>query len=327
MRNEYGRERSCRKAAFQSGAWHPPGQRANPRANTRVNANPDFWAGTVSRQRGSDRAAGGGRRFDELTPRTFSCNSRPMAPGVLARLPQPDAKMRVTHWFSVSPPMWTGRGKRIIESDESWRNFSHAEDMILSRHDLLTHDGEMGEPLIVSGRGQITLPAALRKRLGLKGGDVVILEDRGNEIVLKPGVVLEVQLYRRRANRRVGRRGCVGGRRTRPVDREARPAGPMRLFLDANVLFTAAHNPGGKAALVIELGARRHWRLFSNPYAFEEARRNLQRKFPDSARMLRPWDGNCTLSSIVQAWNPRKDWQRRTGRSSRLRWPAGPAFC
>ena len=37
----------------------------------------------------------------------------------------------------------------------------------------------MGEPLVVSGRGQITLPVALRKRLGLKGGDVVILEDRG----------------------------------------------------------------------------------------------------------------------------------------------------
>ena len=33
--------------------------------------------------------------------------------------------------------------------------------------------------MVVSGRGQITLPAALRKRLGLKGGDVVILEDRG----------------------------------------------------------------------------------------------------------------------------------------------------
>ena len=26
-----------------------------------------------------------------------------------------------------------------------------------------------------------------------------------------------------------------------------------RLFLDANVLFTAAHNPSGKAALIIEL--------------------------------------------------------------------------
>ena len=60
----------------------------------------------------------------------------------------------------------------------------------------------------------------------------------------------------------------------------------MRLFLDANVLFTAAHNPDGKAALVIGLGAQRHWQLFSSPYAFEEARRNLQRKFPDSTRML-----------------------------------------
>ena len=29
----------------------------------------------------------------------------------------------------------------------------------------------------------------------------------------------------------------------------------MRVFLDANVLFTALHNPNGKAALVIELGA------------------------------------------------------------------------
>ena len=49
--------------------------------------------------------------------------------------------------------------------------------------------------LIVSNRGQVTLPAATRKRLGIKGGDVVILEDRGNEIVLKPGVVLELELY------------------------------------------------------------------------------------------------------------------------------------
>ena len=53
----------------------------------------------------------------------------------------------------------------------------------------------MSETLIVSKRGQITLPAATRKRLGIKGGDVVILEDRGNEIVLKPGVVLEVEIY------------------------------------------------------------------------------------------------------------------------------------
>ena len=53
----------------------------------------------------------------------------------------------------------------------------------------------MSETLVVSNRGQITLPASLRKRFGIKSGDVVILEDRGDEIVLKPGVVLEVQNY------------------------------------------------------------------------------------------------------------------------------------
>ena len=53
----------------------------------------------------------------------------------------------------------------------------------------------MPQTLVVSGRGQITLPATTRKRFGIKGGDVVILEDRGGEIVLKPGIVLEAQHY------------------------------------------------------------------------------------------------------------------------------------
>lgn len=53
----------------------------------------------------------------------------------------------------------------------------------------------MPATLVVSSRGQITLPAATRKRLGIKGGDVVILEVRGGEIVLKPSVVLEIQSY------------------------------------------------------------------------------------------------------------------------------------
>ena len=53
----------------------------------------------------------------------------------------------------------------------------------------------MPQTLVVSSRGRITLPATTRKRFGIKGGDVVILEDRGGEIVLKPGMVLEVQHY------------------------------------------------------------------------------------------------------------------------------------
>ncbi|MBK5939818.1 hypothetical protein CCR96_11295 [Halochromatium roseum] len=54
----------------------------------------------------------------------------------------------------------------------------------------------------------------------------------------------------------------------------------MRLFLDANVLFTAAHNPNGKAALVLELANAGLWQPVTSPYALEEARRNLERKYP-----------------------------------------------
>lgn len=60
----------------------------------------------------------------------------------------------------------------------------------------------------------------------------------------------------------------------------------MRLFLDANVLFTAVHNPRGKAALVIELGKQGHFALATSLYASEEARRNLERKFPQSLDRL-----------------------------------------
>ena len=53
----------------------------------------------------------------------------------------------------------------------------------------------MSETLVVSSRGQITLPAAIRKRFGIKGGDVMLLESREGEIALKPGMVIAVQHY------------------------------------------------------------------------------------------------------------------------------------
>ena len=55
----------------------------------------------------------------------------------------------------------------------------------------------------------------------------------------------------------------------------------IRLFLDSNVLFTAAHNPSGKAALIIDLEAQGDWEIVSCSYAIEEARRNISIKFPD----------------------------------------------
>jgi predicted nucleic acid-binding protein len=55
---------------------------------------------------------------------------------------------------------------------------------------------------------------------------------------------------------------------------------PPIIFLDANVLFTAAHNPSGKAALIVELGAQGHWQTLTSTLAAEEARRNLDIKLP-----------------------------------------------
>lgn len=56
----------------------------------------------------------------------------------------------------------------------------------------------------------------------------------------------------------------------------------MKFFLDANVLFTAAHNPGGKSAFVIELAREKYWEVVTSSFAIEEARRNLKTKFPEA---------------------------------------------
>jgi predicted nucleic acid-binding protein len=54
----------------------------------------------------------------------------------------------------------------------------------------------------------------------------------------------------------------------------------MRLFLDANVLFSAAHNPHGNSRALFQLAVAGRCRLVSSRYAADEARRNIARKFP-----------------------------------------------
>lgn len=53
----------------------------------------------------------------------------------------------------------------------------------------------MRQTLIVSSRGQITLPAEVRKQFGIRSGEPVIIEERNGELVLKPATVLEVEIY------------------------------------------------------------------------------------------------------------------------------------
>jgi len=54
----------------------------------------------------------------------------------------------------------------------------------------------------------------------------------------------------------------------------------LRVFLDANVLFTAAYSPDGLSALLIELGAAGRVTLLTSPLAIIEAERNLEAKRP-----------------------------------------------
>ena len=53
----------------------------------------------------------------------------------------------------------------------------------------------MRTSLTISSRGQITLPADIRKRMGIVGGGVVILEEREDEIALRPAAVVEIETY------------------------------------------------------------------------------------------------------------------------------------
>lgn len=51
------------------------------------------------------------------------------------------------------------------------------------------------EVLTVTSRGQITLPAEMRRHLGIEPGGAVIVEDCGGELRIKPAAVLELELY------------------------------------------------------------------------------------------------------------------------------------
>jgi len=60
----------------------------------------------------------------------------------------------------------------------------------------------------------------------------------------------------------------------------------VRLFLDANVLFTAAHNPEGRSAAIVQLARAGVCRLVTSPHALEETRRNLRLKYPGAVDAL-----------------------------------------
>ena len=72
----------------------------------------------------------------------------------------------------------------------------------MSRPPIVTNNGvsvlrriNIRETLIVSNRGQITLPADMRKQLGIASGSTVIIETCNGELATKPAAVLEIERY------------------------------------------------------------------------------------------------------------------------------------
>jgi AbrB family looped-hinge helix DNA binding protein len=49
--------------------------------------------------------------------------------------------------------------------------------------------------IIVSSRGQLTLPSEMRKKYKIDEGSVLVAEDRNGEIILRPATVMEVEYY------------------------------------------------------------------------------------------------------------------------------------
>ncbi len=69
----------------------------------------------------------------------------------------------------------------------------------------------------------------------------------------------------------------------------------MRVFLDANILFSGAR-PNSRMGVFLETLSRQA-DLLTNAYAFEEARRNLELKFPDSLKALEKLARQCEMIS------------------------------
>jgi predicted nucleic acid-binding protein len=83
----------------------------------------------------------------------------------------------------------------------------------------------------------------------------------------------------------------------------------MRIFLDANILFSAAQSHSRMKALLDVLLEQAD--CLTNEYAAEEARRNLAAKFPDGVKALERLLNKCEmisqLASDVEAGLPLKD--------------------
>lgn len=75
----------------------------------------------------------------------------------------------------------------------------------------------------------------------------------------------------------------------------------MRVFLDANVLFSGAHSPTGRARGLFSLAKEGFCELVASGHAIGEARRNIATKDPES---LQSFEDLMRLVSVAAEGGP-----------------------
>lgn len=72
----------------------------------------------------------------------------------------------------------------------------------------------------------------------------------------------------------------------------------MRVYLDANIIFSAAKSAGAVRGFLGDLTARDH-KLVADGYVVGEARRNIEAKFPPAKGDLESLLAQLEVSSVV----------------------------
>jgi predicted nucleic acid-binding protein len=75
----------------------------------------------------------------------------------------------------------------------------------------------------------------------------------------------------------------------------------LRLFLDANILFSAAYRDGNPALLLFELASAGRCRLVTSAFAWDEAHRNISLKYPQRTSALDGLKVHLEYASVPDA--------------------------
>jgi len=85
----------------------------------------------------------------------------------------------------------------------------------------------------------------------------------------------------------------------------------MRIFLDANILFSAAHRTEGSLRAFFRLAEEGVCELLASPFVLDEARRNIARKHPAKTAELEQLIARIAICR--EATSDEVRWARSTG--------------